>query len=214
MTDFIEDFKIANQALREQELNTAVVFYQYALQRCPTNWMVHENLGDALYGLGDDSESLAAYQQAIVLYPKAAHSHAQCGHIFTRQARYSLAIPSFRQAINLIPTCIPYSEGLTKAQIAKGAPMEASKTYKRLGAVSRHAGLLDEAIGAYQKALALQPTSAELHQALGECLHRRSDFADAAQHYQAAEQHAEQPRHLWFYKNWGEALLLSESSQA
>ena len=208
---FKTDFKIANQYLRTGQLQVAVVFYQYALQHTQTNSAAYENLGDALFQSQQYSEAESAYQKAHALTPTSAYAHAQLGRIYFHQQRYPAAIAAHRQAIALSPTCIPYSHDLVQTLLAQNKSTEASKVYKRLGAVLRQAGLMVEAIAAYQQAITIQPTP-ELHQAIGECYHLQGDLPSAVHHYQQVAQLAQSPQHLWFYKNWGEALLTLSSS--
>jgi len=203
----VKDFQIANQYLRDNRFQEAIVFYQYALQGAPDSSAIYENLGDALYKSQQYQEAEAAYQRAIELCPQSAYAHAQLGRAYFQQQRYSAAIAPHRQAITLQPTCIPFSADLAQTLLALNRPIEASKVYKRLGAVLRHADLMKDAIAAYQQAIALQPMAADLHQAIGECHHLQGHFSAAADHYQQAADCACEPLHLWFYKNWGEAVL-------
>lgn len=211
--DQIKDFKLANQYLREGQFQAAIVFYQYALQQNPASSAIYENLGDALYQSQQYQDAAAAYQSAISLNAQSAYAHAQLGRICFQQQRYSAAIAPYRQAIALHPTCIPYSHDLAQTLLALDRSIEASKVYKRLGAVLRHEGLREDAIAAYQKAVTLQSTAADVHQAIGECYHLQGNFSAAIHHYQQVADCACEPLHLWFYKNWGEAIL-SEAAEA
>ena len=212
-SDFRKDFKIANQYLQDKQFHTAIVFYHYALQQTQTNSAVYENLGDALYHTQQYQDAEAAYKSALALNPKLAYAHAQLGHIHFQQQRYAAAITAHREAISLVPTCIPFSQDLAQVLLAQNKSIEASKVYKRLGAVLRQAGLMTEAITAYQQAIALRPTP-ELHQAIGECYHLQGNLSSAIHHYQQVAQSDQAPQHLWFYKNWGEALLALASAPA
>ena len=112
--DFTADFKLANQHLRANQYQKAIVFYQYALQHTQDNSALYENLGDALYASQQYKKAEAAYQQALSLSPKSSYARAQLGCIYFQQQRYQDAITAHRQAIAHQPTCIPFSYDLAQ----------------------------------------------------------------------------------------------------
>jgi Flp pilus assembly protein TadD len=115
---------------------------------------------------GDDTTALAVYMRAIELAPSDPGLLVQVGDLHARNKRYTDAIAAYQKAVTLAPQQPDALIGLGSAQIAGGdaaagtASLERAATvvrtasaYNRLGVAQTQAGLFDQAIASYTKAL-------------------------------------------------------------
>jgi tetratricopeptide (TPR) repeat protein len=107
-----------------------------------------EALAEAKYFLGKNSEALALFQEYITLIPNIAVSRTRIdsayyymGELYIRQARYEHADISLTQAVHIEPNMDVW-------WVRLGYAREMAKSYQA-------------AIEAYDKALALNPSSAD-----------------------------------------------------
>ncbi|MEB3886996.1 tetratricopeptide repeat protein [Lyngbya sp. CCY1209] len=55
------------------------------------------------------------------------------------------------------------------------------------------------------------PNNPDIHQELGQLLHREGQTKEAIAHYQKAMELRGEPIHLWYYRNLGEAMIRNEN---
>jgi tetratricopeptide (TPR) repeat protein len=64
---------------------------------------IHFELGNALAGLGRDTEALGEYAQSARLIPGIADVHLNYGAALARSGRYAEAAAEFRETLRLRP---------------------------------------------------------------------------------------------------------------
>lgn len=110
--------------------------------------------GHRLEGSGDVEGAIAAYRQAIQLLPKSADIHAELAGVYARKGDADPAVAEALEALKIDPNHPEGNRilGLVQSAMADGVTD-----------TTRHANLVNEAIGHLEKALAGQPDlSAEL----------------------------------------------------
>jgi tetratricopeptide (TPR) repeat protein len=178
--------------------------YRTTLERNPSSWMAHDNLGIALAQTPAHlPEAMAEFETAVRLNPENAHAHVNLGNALSQlPGRLPEAIAEYRKALQIAPN---YAEahsdlGVALAQIPgrrqdaineyraalRGNPRLA-ETHNYLGiALSQAPDLLPEAIAEYQAAIQLDPAYAEAHYNLGTALAQSGKLPEAVSEFQTA----------------------------
>jgi tetratricopeptide (TPR) repeat protein len=63
----------------------------------------YNQLGNALQGLGESEQAIAAYQKILEINPNVAAAHFNLGSIWQMQGKYEEAIAAYQRAIKLKP---------------------------------------------------------------------------------------------------------------
>ncbi len=148
----------------------AVATFREALRLEPDNVRAHNNLGQALWRLGQREPAMASYRRALELEPRYAVGWTNLGNAFFEQGLYEEALAHYSSAIKhgqglAAPHC---NAGNALAKL--GRRLEALAEYDRslsLGAEAeahfgrgnmlRELGRLPEALASYESAVALRP---------------------------------------------------------
>jgi serine/threonine protein kinase/Flp pilus assembly protein TadD len=140
-------------------------------------------LGKALHGKNQFDEAAGAYRAALALDPKY------------EDARFDL--------INLLLHTKQWDEAICEC---RAVPRDSKTvlTYYHLGIALRNKNELEEAEGAYRKALALDPNFARAHVNLGVTLEHQNRVDEAIREYRTAI--ALDPRNINAHRNLGVAL--------
>jgi len=129
--------------------------YRATLERNPSSWLVHNNLGIVLEGQpGRTLEAIAEFQAALRLSPVyAAAAHFNLGDAYSRldPPDLSKAIEEYQAGLRLKPDYIEAHTNL--GTILAGIP-----------------GRTNDAIAEFQKAVRLEPDLAQAHANLGSAL--------------------------------------------
>lgn len=137
-------------------LDEAETAFRTALAQAPTSVETLGNLGTVLQAQGRLDDALAVYTQALQQRDDARLRH-NLGTVLRSQGRLDEALQAFDTAI---------ARGQAQQQTALVAD-----TQVRRGEVLWDQGRADEAVQAYRAALALDPTHAAAHYALGVVAH-------------------------------------------
>ena len=113
------------------------------------------------------AEAVAEYRRALAADPRHYKAHNNAALALIELGELEQAESHFRKSIEAHPTAEIYSD---------------------LGFVVERQGKTDEAIGLYEKALALDPNCAPAHFNLAVALVRLEEFEKAERHYRAAVQ--------------------------
>jgi len=169
----------------------------------PADPKVHYLLGISYHGKGLSDQAIAQSQKAIALKPNNSEVYNYLGAIYLDQGRWDDAIASFNMALSDIlydtPTASLYNLG--RAYYEKRDYDRALKYYgsalekdpdnvlkplieKNMGIIRLDKGATEEAIGHFQKSVALAPSLAESHYWLGVCYQKLRRTADAAASFQ------------------------------
>jgi tetratricopeptide (TPR) repeat protein len=138
-----------------------------AQARCPQDFWLNFELGEALHQDKRWDEALGYYRAALALRPESCAVHNHLGEALRAQGRLDEAIGHFQQAIRL-------------------NPKSSAAAHTNLGAALRAQGRLDEAIGHYQQAVCLDPKLAVAHTHLGVALKDKGRLDEAIGHFQQA----------------------------
>ena len=154
----------------------------------PLAWM---QLGDALSELGDYREAITSYQEAVQLQPDhtAAHAdigiaHDRLGNTSTAQNHFDIAVEDNPQDFSLFVKMGQHKASLKKHQ---------------------------EAIGYFQRALAIDSKSGDVLCGIAFAQFQLGDFEEAVAHYQQALEFM--PDKSGTYNNLGNVLVSMEQQE-
>jgi protein O-mannosyl-transferase len=145
------------------EYHNLFTLYTGTLQKNPSCWMAHYNLGVVLSEQGEADQAIDHYRRAVDLRPDYAEAHYNLGRLLAEQGRLDDAIGHYERAAAINP-----------------ADAEAQNN---LGVTLFGIGRADDAIAHYRKALEIRPDYAEASCNLGNALIARSDFDGAIARY-------------------------------
>lgn len=150
--------------------------YDRAVALMPAYADAHYNRAGALAALGRAEEALAAYGKAIALRPTYGDAHLNAGLVHHKLGRLQDAAAAFRQAAALSPHDPrgPYNLGVCLQESLPGADS------------SRRAALTAESTAAFERALALDPGSAQVLYGFATLHSENGDHARAALLVEAA----------------------------
>lgn len=148
----------------------ALQLFDRAITQIPKYPDAHFNRAGALAALGRDLEALAAYEKALALRPTYGDAHLNAGRVHHKLGRREAAVAAFRAAAALSPNDPrgPYNLGVCLTEMLAGAD-----------AATREARAA-EARAAFERALALDPNSAETLYAFATLHSENGDHALAA----------------------------------
>ena len=167
-----------------------LTLYQTTLDRNPSCWMCHNNLGVLLRAAGRRWEAIPHYEAALRLKPDDAFAHNNFGSVLAQEGALPLAMAHFKEALRLQPY---YAEA-----------------HNNLGNTLLQEGRLSEAVSHYEDALRLKPSFADAHNGLGRALFLMGRTAEAKEHFNAALRI--NPNHVFARRN--RALLEFSADKA
>ena len=202
------------QAEDAGDLRAACERYRQAIALAPEHPAAHLNLGIALEGLGDLAAAQRMYEAALAVDPGNAYANYNLGKLHFQ-------IGAFAPAERHLRAALEHKADLAEAQLVLAAVLEARgdlegavaafevATRQRpqdFGGWFRYAVLLlklgrdADAESALQRALQLDPASADAHGTLADLYQSRGDFAAAARHLaKVIEQRPDWPDALFHY---------------
>ena len=152
----------------------SITLFRHAIQVTSGSYLAHNNLGNALMGMGRLPDAIAEFEAALRIQPGYADTHFNLGIALENIApakspgRLSDAIAEYQAALRAEP-------GYVKAHVNLGA------------ALARIPERVPDAIAELQTAIRLQPDSAKAHECLGGVLSRLPGrLPDAIAEFQAA----------------------------
>lgn len=134
-------------ALQLRKHEVAVEYIRRAIELKSTDFIYHNNLGNAFQAHGKIEEAVVSFRQALELNPDFPEGHNNLGNALQLQGKVAEAISSYRRALELNPGYADVHNNLGNALLKQGE--------------------LDQAVGSYSKALKLKPELAEAHNSLG-----------------------------------------------
>jgi tetratricopeptide (TPR) repeat protein len=147
------------------EYHNLFSLYTATLQKNPSCWMAHYNLGIVLSEQGETDQAIDHYGRAVALRPNYAEAHYNLGRLLVEQGQLNYAIAHYERAAAINP-----------------ADAEAQNN---LGVTLFGIGRADDAIAHYQKALEIRPDYAEASCNLASALVTKGDFDGAIAWYTA-----------------------------
>ena len=143
----------------------AVRVYERGLVVDPDNVELLNAMGFSLFQQGKSAEAVVALEKALAIDPKHWKAHNNMALASIDLGELEVAEAHYRESLAIEPQPAIYND---------------------LGFVLERQGLAEEAVGAYRKALELDPGSASAHYNMGSSLARSGEFAQAEKHLRAA----------------------------
>lgn len=128
----------------------------------------YNNQGVELAEQGKFPEAIAAFKQAIQIYPKYENAHNNLGLAFGSQQKYIEAVAAFNQALTINPSNF--------------------ETYNNLGIALGSQGKFSEAVAAFHRAIEINPVDPISHQNLGIAFWSQGEVSAAVDSLQKARQ--------------------------
>lgn len=178
------------------------VLWRYTLQRNPTCWLAHENLGSDLIDQERFPEAIAQYQEVLLLNPDYSDGHYNMGVALEKIGQVTAAQEQYRQALRLDPgngkAYMNLAGGLLKtgnvtealAQFAKAVEFLPDLAQLRYdwGSALLRTGNFPAAIEQLNIAVKLDPQMAQAHENLGSALAQSGRLSEAIEQFEAALQ--------------------------
>lgn len=175
------------------ELPSAVQQLRAAADTNPTDASVRNNLGTALFQLGQLDEAVAQHREAVRLTPGYVNAWANLGADLLRLERYAEAADAYREVLRLDPRAGYARADLARALDAMGqgeaanaqrqqtldAPAVSAQDHAAAGDALLRLGRHDEAIARYKEAVRLDPRSTTALNNLGFALISARRLAEA-----------------------------------
>jgi tetratricopeptide (TPR) repeat protein len=140
--------------------------WRTTIERNPTAWMAHNNLGAFLLRAGKVDEAIVHFRKALEIKADHVEAQANLGNALLQEGELDNAIAEYDKALEIKPD---YAE-----------------VHYNLGNVLLRKGQVDQAIAHYEKALAIKPDYADVHNNLGIVLLQKGQVDEAIAHYQRA----------------------------
>jgi len=160
----------AENAIEKHDYSSAEPLLKKVISANPENYQAWFDLGFIYNGLGNTTESIAAYRKSVAAKPDVFESNLNLGLMLAKTGRPDAA-QFLRVATTLTPTA-NVDEGRARAWLSLAHVVESTKP--------------EEAIEAYRQAAVLEPKDPEPHLAAGLLLEKENHFADAEQQYKEA----------------------------
>ena len=97
----LTSFAKGNKLLREGKFESAIAYYQKAIEENPQFTWSYQNLGEALEKTGRIEEAIASFRQAVAIDPQSHCFLYKLGITLSRQGQFQEAVGYLRQAIDL-----------------------------------------------------------------------------------------------------------------
>ena len=177
----------------------ALTLYRSVLQRNPSSWLAHTNLG-ALLRPSAPEEALVHLTEAVRLKPDSDVGHYNLANLLQQTGRFDEALREYRRTIQLSPGMALAHYNLGNTLLQMGRLTEAEAAYNDalrvapdlalaqsgLCRVLQMRGRPDDALRACETAVRLQPDLAVIHYDFAGVLQGQGRLEEAAAEYKAA----------------------------
>lgn len=140
--------------------------YRKTLNKNPSSWMAHYNLGNVFAGRGQVDAAIVQYRGAVAACPGFVEAHNNLASVLVSRGQMDEAIAQYRAALKLDPAH--------------------AEAHYNLGTVLAGLGQTDEAIARCRLALKIKPDYAKAHLKLATLLEGRRLEDESRWHYVAA----------------------------
>ncbi len=175
-------------------------FYRTTLDRNPTAWMAHNNLGNLLREDGQLDEARGHFEAALRVRRNLEKVHNNLGNVLRDQRRPAEAMAHYREALSIRPDYVDalnnlgsllrqqkqLPEALELLQRAVKLDPKFPDAHNNLGVTLRDAGQVEASIAAFQQALRLDGRMAAAHLNLALSCSMLGREKEAMEHYQNA----------------------------
>ncbi len=178
----------------------AVTLYRTMIDRNPTCWMAHNNLGLELVKLGQPQAAMEHYLESLRLNPDNAEARCNFGAVLLDAGRTGEAIEQYQKAQQINPQLATaynnfgvalaslgkYPEAIAQYQTAIGIRPDAADAHNNLGAALLKSNRTSEAIEEFELALRINPDYSDAQANLAAALASLGRWQEAIDHYQLA----------------------------
>ncbi|MBN2507852.1 MAG: tetratricopeptide repeat protein [Verrucomicrobia bacterium] len=190
----------SQSALDAPALDAAMATCREALQRSPSDWILHATLARLAQFNGHPPVAERHWRRVIDLMPHYLESYYSLGNLLDSRGESREAITCFQEALRRRPGLVEARNGLGLALANLGRVEEARREYEaalrrrpgfaeacvNLGQLLAREGRLEEARAHYERALRANSNSAAAHINLGKLLAGEGRMPEAAAHYRRA----------------------------
>jgi Flp pilus assembly protein TadD len=183
---------------QSRQYANAETLYRTTIDRNPSCWMAHSNLGMLKLNSSLD-EALAHFKEALRLKPDLAEARTNLGNALQRMGRLKEAVAEYREAVrlkpdlaeahnnlgNALPKLGQIKEGEVECREALKIDPDYAEAHYNLGVILQAMGK-PEAAAQFQEALRLQPDSPQAHNDLGITLQSMGRLEEAVVQHQEA----------------------------
>ena len=189
---------------RMGDQQTAITFYEQAMQMGDNNVQTVLALADAYLALKDYEKAARAYELALSREPKNVQAHSNLGYAYARLGRLDEAIEENQRVLELAPedyishrnlVLLYRDSGRLEEAIQQAKQMleftpekDLGTAYLLLGSLYEASDQPAEAIEAYQQAVAATPNLTQAQVALGNLYLQQGRPEDALQPFQTVAQ--------------------------
>jgi protein O-mannosyl-transferase len=117
-----------------------ITLYETAIEKNPGLWMLHGNLGDALYDAGHIQEAIPELREALRLYPDSFDAHFYLAQSLAKNHQWNEAIEHYQEAIRLRPDYMQACNELALLYAALGLRQEAIATAEKALEIAKSTG--------------------------------------------------------------------------
>jgi tetratricopeptide (TPR) repeat protein len=143
--------------------HNSVALFEHALAISPRNYVAHNNLGNALVGLGRSTDAIVHYRKALQSSPDFDKAYNNLGLALSNQGQLKEAVEHYLQALRIRP--------------------DFEEAHSNLGSALVRLNRTAEAVEHYRQALQTKPDYAEAHYNLANALRKQDDPTAAVEHY-------------------------------
>ena len=178
----------------------AETLWRTTINRNPSSWMAHINLGNVLFDQGRNDEGMEQFKAALRCGPESPEAHNDFGFALLEQGQPAAAAQLFAEAIRLRPDYAEAQMNLGIALLNEGRTDDAisqdqevirlnpdyAGAHYNFGVALLNKGRNDSAAGEFRAAVRLQPDYAEARNDLGVALYSQGQTDEAIKQFQMA----------------------------
>ncbi len=180
--------------------SNAAMIYQATLEKNPSCWLAHNNLGRIFFDAGRLKEAIEQYEEALSLKDNFPETHNNLSAALLKTGKLPEAIEHLHIALELDPGYAEAHTNLGIALSAEGRLPEAIEQHRlalatqpdnpeflnNLGAELSKLGRYQETIDCFEKALRINPDYPDAHNNLGIEIAARNQWHEAIAQYEEA----------------------------
>jgi len=164
---------LARILYEEGRLDRAILEYQAAIRLAPTEVRLYLELADVFETANLNDEAITLLDGTVDAFPRSIPALVRLGEAEFRAGELESALRTFKRA-----------RSVSEAGPGESIPLDTRVLIeRRIGDMHVHLIEFDEALGAYERALALDPVNVDVHLALGKLYLRRNRLDDAVEAY-------------------------------
>lgn len=160
-----DKYNEGNRLYKSRDYDGAAEAYQEAYGLDPGFYQAYYRLARSLKNLGDIDGALEALDHCLLIYPAYITAYVEKGNILRREGEDGAAEEVYRQALAVDPKA-------DNAWVGLGAVLRADRT--------------EEAVAAFETAIAVNPKNASANEYLGELYSEQEKWPEALSHLELA----------------------------